>query len=85
MTFPVALLASWVLRPAAEALFRDQTAILTDQIRGNGCQFQDPGINARSLNPLPALAIRHQELACPMWAATLLSAGTPPFLARGTD
>ena len=64
----------WALWPTAEYLTRTKAAILTDQLRGHGCQFQEPNIGGHSLNPLATLAIRHPEFYCPMWAADHLAA-----------
>ncbi len=64
----------WALWPSVEYLTRTRAAILTDQLRGHGCQFQEPNIGGHSLNPAAAFLIRHPEFYCPMWAADHLAA-----------
>lgn len=59
----------WALQPAAKYLMRSQKAILVDQLRGEGCQYQEPYLEAHTLNPLAGFFVRHPDFYCPMWAA----------------
>jgi len=51
-------------------MFRSKTAILTDQLLGRGCQYQEPGARgSHTVNPFTRFLIRHPDFVCPMWAA----------------
>lgn len=68
-------LLGWLLAPGAEYLFRSKTAILIDQLRGRGCQYQDIHFqDNHTVNPLTEWGIRNPDFACPMWAAGHLAA-----------